>query len=251
MLTKNEIKYIHSLKLKKNRKQSGEFVAEGVKLILDLLQSGMEVKKLFTTETSLFDAYNDIIIEEITQKELSRLSNQNNPNKAIALFSIPTNHFSEKLLEKDWILALDGINDPGNLGTIIRTADWFGFKHILCSSDCVDAYNPKVVQASMGSLARVQLHYMELQDELPAFAKKTSILGSFMDGESIEEYTFPKNGILLIGNEANGISDEIAAIVHKKLSIPSFSLSQTKAESLNAAVATAIFCYSIKKSFSS
>lgn len=251
MLTKNEIKYIHSLKLKKNRKQNGEFVAEGVKLILDLLKSGMEVKKILTTEASLFDEYHDITIEEITQKELSRLSNQNNPNKAIALFSIPTNSFSEKMLETEWILALDGINDPGNLGTIIRTADWFGFKHILCSLDCVDAYNPKVVQASMGSLARVQLHYIELQEKLPAFAQKTRILGSFMEGETIEQYAFPKSGILIIGNEANGISDEIASIVHKKISISSSSLAQNKAESLNAAVATAIFCYKIKESISS
>ncbi len=250
MLTKNEIKYIHSLKLKKNRKQNGEFVAEGVKLILDLLQSGMEVKKLFTTEVSLFDEYRDIELVEITQKELSRLSNQNNPNKAIALFSIPTNIFSEKTIETEWILALDGINDPGNLGTIIRTADWFGFKHILCSSDCVDAYNPKVVQSSMGSLARVQLHYIELQEKLLAYAQKTKILGSFMEGETIEKDAFPKSGILLIGNEANGIRDEIASIVHKKISIPSSSLAQNQAESLNAAVATAIFCYKIKESIS-
>ncbi|GAA4812803.1 RNA methyltransferase [Litoribaculum gwangyangense] len=231
MLSKSQLKLITSLKHKKFRQQYGFFVVEGVKTITELLQSSLELQTLFTTQTFNIDAKNEVLISDA---ELKRISFLTTPNKALAVFKIPT---PKPIEDKGLIIALDAIRDPGNLGTIVRLCDWFGVKDLVCSNETVDCYNPKVIQATMGSITRVNISYLNLVE----FLKDSSmpVYGAFMEGENIYKKTNLKDGILIMGNEANGISKEVEAFVKEKVSIPRFgSLQQT--ESLNVATATAI-----------
>ena len=236
MLTKNHIKLIASLSQKKFRVQHQLFVVEGIKGIEEFLNSSFELYQLFST-TPIFNAETVLI----SDKELQKISRLKTPNTALAVFKIPE--------EKEWssnglILALDDVRDPGNLGTIIRLCDWFGIKHLICSKATVDCYNAKVVQATMGSLTRVHVHYVDLENYIKN--TKTNVFGTFMDGDAIYAETLPNEGIIVMGNEANGISETIEQLVTKKLSIPRFgSLKET--ESLNVATATSIILSEFKR----
>ncbi len=233
MISKNQIRLITSLLQKKYRKEQQLFLAEGVKVIQELLESNFQLEHLYST-IPLFpevQATKKTIILESDFKKISALST---PNNCLALFTIP---ISKKIEEQGLILALDGIRDPGNLGTIIRLCDWFGISDIICSMDTVDAYNPKVVQASMGSITRVNITYMDLEKYL--LDTKMPVFGAFMDGQNIYKTSLPSKGIIVVGNEANGISSDVENAIPFKISIPRFGELQLT-ESLNVAMATSI-----------
>ncbi len=233
MVSKSQIKLITSLGQKKNRAKSGLFIVEGIKGIRELLNSPFEMDLLFTTgENFNTPPSKTHLIEEVELKKISRLKT---PQRALALFKIPKENAP---IIKDLVVALDGIRDPGNLGTIIRLCDWFGIKTLLCSGDTVDCYNPKVVQASMGSIARVSVTYLDLELILKNHTDQP-VMGTFLKGENIYTTQLPKSGILILGNEANGISEEVEKMLSQKLNIPQFGKSQCT-ESLNVATATAI-----------
>lgn len=238
MLSKNNIKLISSLSQKKFRTQHQLFIVEGVKGIQEFLDSSFELSQLFATEAN-FSAETILISE----KELQKISNLKSPNTALAIFKIPKQKTAEA---NGLILALDDIRDPGNLGTIIRLCDWFGVKHLLCSEATVDCYNPKVVQATMGSLARVNIRYTNLSNYLKT--ANVDVFGTFMEGNNIYTQALPKEGIIVLGNEANGISPEVEQLIHKKLSIPRFGNLQTT-ESLNVATAAAIVLSEFRRGF--
>ena len=232
MLTNNDSKLINSLIKKKFRQKYNKFTVEGVKNIREVIKSNVKIEKIFTTE-DLFQTKNVEIIP-ISESELKKISNQVQPNTALALCEIP----DENEIQKDgMILALDDIRDPGNLGTIIRLADWFGIRQIICSNETVDLYNPKVIQSTMGSFTRVQANYLDLNEFFKNYSH--SVLGTFMNGKSIYETDFPENGIILLGNEANGVSSELQDFVTEKITIPQLGISR-ETESLNVAMATGI-----------
>ena len=231
MLSKSQIKLITSLKQKKYRQQHGFFVVEGVKTIKELLQSHLELHALYTTETFNIDAKDEILI---TENDLKRISFLTTPNKALAVFKIPE---AKAINNNGLIVALDAVRDPGNLGTIIRLCDWFGVTDLVCSIETVDCFNPKVIQATMGSITRVNISYIDLEVFLKE--SKVSVFGAFMDGKNVYKEQLPETGVLVMGNEANGVSKEVEAIISEKISIPRFGDTQVT-ESLNVATATAI-----------
>lgn len=232
MLSKNQIKLIKSLGLKKNRQQLGLFIVEGIKGVNEFLNSDFKLEKLITTNL-IFEAPVDQTIE-ISETELKKISALKSPNTALAIFKIPAPALPKN---EGLIVALDAISDPGNLGTIIRLCDWYGVKDLVCSSNTVDCYNSKVVQATMGSLARINVTYLDLESYLES--NKMDVFGTFMDGENIYKAQLPKEGIIILGNEANGISDSIKSKVSRQITIPQFGDNKTT-ESLNVANATAI-----------
>jgi TrmH family RNA methyltransferase len=239
MVSKNQIKLINSLQQKKYRKLHNLFIAEGKKVIQELIDAHFSLEHLFVTKTNLFDQ--KYAANLILDSELKKISALTSANDCLAVFKIKENSTSTSSgLE----LALDTIKDPGNMGTIIRLCDWFGISKIICTEETVDMYNPKVVQATMGSLARVNVVYTNLETYLKA--TDLEIFGTFMEGENIYTKELPASGILVMGNEANGISSEIESLVTQKISIPRFgNLQQT--ESLNVATATAIFLSEFKR----
>lgn len=234
MVTKNQIKLITSLQQKKFRETHQLFLAEGAKVIQELLQSDYDLAHLYQT-TPLFTEIPTEKCSLVSETELQKMSALTVANNCLAIFKIPK---PKPILEKGLILALDDIRDPGNLGTILRLCDWFGVQQLLCSQQTVDLYNPKVVQATMGSISRVNVTYLDLDTYLST--TKQTLFGTFMDGENIYKTTLKKEGILIMGNEANGISAAIEQHIKTRLTIPRFGqLQQT--ESLNVATATAIF----------
>ncbi len=241
-ISKKQLKLITSLSQKKYRQKHKIFIAEGKKVVEELLGSSLEVVVLFCTDSFSSDISDEKIIR-ISEIDLKKISNLKAPNKVLGLFKIP----EEKALKNSGlIVALDAVNDPGNLGTIIRLCDWFGVEELICSKDTVDCYNQKVVQASMGSLTRVSIHFVDLKSYL-----KESSLPKFiadMDGENIYTSNLQKEGILIMGNEANGVSSEIKEMVNNKISIPRFGNIQLT-ESLNVATATAILLSEFKRSY--
>jgi len=243
MVSKNQIKRITALQQKKYRYEQQLFFAEGVKVIGELLQSDFELEHLYATE-DLFPEIASPSKTIISEADLKKISALATPNNCLALFKIPQ---PQPITNNGLIVALDNIRDPGNLGTIMRLCDWFGVEQLVCSHETVDIYNPKVVQATMGSLSRVAIHYVDLA----AFLSETKlpVFGTFMDGKNIYCEKLPDTGIVVFGNEANGISERIAKKVHKKIAIPRFgSLQQT--ESLNVATATAIILSEFRRSAS-
>ena len=233
MVSKNQIKLITSLQQKKYRFANQLFFAEGIKVIQELLESNFELNHLYTTQNDFEEVLNEkkTIISANDLKKMSALAA---PNTCLALFKIPA---EKKMKESGLILALDAIRDPGNLGTILRLCDWFGIEQLVCSKDAVDIYNPKVIQATMGSIARVNVNYIDLVSFIEQ--TKLAVFGTFMDGKNIYKAILPQEGIIIMGNEANGISSEIEKLIQNKLTIPRFgNLQQT--ESLNVATATAI-----------
>jgi TrmH family RNA methyltransferase len=239
-ISKNQLKLITSLSQKKYRQKHDLFIAEGVKVLNELLNSTFEIETLFCT-----DDFEATISEEkvvrISETELKKVSTLKSPNKALGIFKIP----KEKAVQNSGLtIALDAINDPGNLGTIIRLCDWFGVTQLVCSKDTVDCYNQKVVQASMGSLTRVSIHYTDLENYITKSNLDTFIAD--MDGENVYKTKLPKEGILIMGNEANGVSEEIKSLLQHKISIPRFGETQ-ETESLNVATATAILLSEFKR----
>lgn len=239
MVSKSQLKLITSLRQKKYRDKHQMFLAEGPKVVGELSAAGFKTYAVFATEPLQFNTE----ISYITETELKKISSLKTPNKVLAIFYKPT--FDE--FKPDGItLLLDGINDPGNLGTIIRLCDWFGITNLVCSNNTVDCYNPKVVQATMGSIARVQLYYKDLPPVLELYADKVDVYGAFMKGTNVYRTTLSKDCFLVMGNEANGISPEVAQYVTQKISIPQFGNMQ-QTESLNVATATAILLSEIKR----
>ena len=239
MVGKSQIKFIKSLQQKKYRNQHGMFLVEGLKTVQELLGSNFEPHKLYTTDAAMILA-DQVGTELISEAELKKISNLKTPNKVLAIFKFPD---IKPIDDREWILALDDIRDPGNLGTIIRLCDWFGIQHLVCSENTVDCFNPKVLQATMGSIARVNIVYTDLLQFITDY--KGLVYGTFMDGEPVYNIKLPQKGILVMGNEANGISNEIKNKVDKKISIPQFGGRQT--ESLNVATAAAIFLNEIRR----
>lgn len=241
MLSKNQIKLVRSLELKKNRKRENLFVAEGPKVVGDLLQAGFQPHSIFSTTPR----ENAILV---TDEELRRLSFLQHPQGILAVFEIPSSPVCKPtVLASHLSLALDGIQDPGNLGTIIRIADWFGISVIYCSMETADVYNPKVVQATMGSLAHVQVIYTDLSELFRNIPSSYPIYGTLLDGENIYEQELTHEGIIVMGNEGNGISPEIRQLVNRRLLIPDFHADGLRAESLNVAIATAITCAEFRR----
>lgn len=239
MLSKNQIKLIKSLNQKKYRQELGLFTVEGIKGVQEFLSSDYHLNSLFST-APIFDDY-DIEYNLITESELKKISQLKNPNKVLAVFKIP-----DRINEPDsgLIIALDDVRDPGNLGTIIRLCDWFGITDLVCSLNTVDCYNFKVVQASMGSLTRVNVHYLILEQFFKGI--NTPVFGTYLDGESIFESDLPSEAIVVLGNEANGISKGLEQYIDARLTIPQFGESETT-ESLNVANATAIILSEFKR----
>jgi TrmH family RNA methyltransferase len=231
MLSKSQIKLITSLKQKKYRQDLGFFVVEGVKTIKELLASNLKLHALYTTESFNIDAKDEVLISET---DLKRISFLKTPNTALAVFKIPEQSPVET---EGLIVALDNVRDPGNLGTIIRLCDWFGVKQLVCSKATVDCFNPKVIQATMGSITRVNISYVDLETFLKDI--DMPVFGAFMDGENVYKKQLAQHGILVMGNEANGVSKTVEALITEKISIPRFGDLQAT-ESLNVATATSI-----------
>lgn len=245
-LSKSKIKYIQSLKDKKHRNQHGTFVAEGNKMVSDLLPY-MSCQLLIATE-SFIQEINEDDVENIiiaTNDDIAKASFLKNPQEVIAVFYQPKS--DENIDISDQLcLALDGIQDPGNMGTIVRIADWYGIKNIFCSLDTADVYNPKVIQATMGAIARVNVHYINLED----FLKKHDeipVYGTLLDGDNMYDKELTKNGVIIMGNEGNGIRPDIQQYINQKLYIPNYPLGTQTSESLNVAVATAIVCTEFRR----
>lgn len=238
MVSNNQIKLIKSLKQKKFRQHHGLFVVEGLKSIVEFINSAYAVKFLFTTDAGFAKQHKGF---EVSEKQLSQISYLKSPNKALAVVEIPK---PKGIDVSKLIVALDGISDPGNLGTIIRLCDWFGVEDLVCSHETADCFNEKVVQASMGSLSRVNVSYVNLIEFLQAYPN--AILGAFMDGAAIYKAILPEKAVVVMGNEGNGISKEVEALITSKISIPQFG-SNNPAESLNVATATAIVLNEFKR----
>ena len=232
MISKNEVKYIQSLSDKKNRDHHNVFIAEGPKLVTELLADGLVPQIIYTTKKLPLPGNNHFEVREVTSSELQRISRFVTSNEMTGIF------YKKKLpafyINKTFTLVLDGIQDPGNLGTIIRTADWFGITQIFASHDSVDCYNNKVVQSTMGSITRVNIYYEDIQNVLKQ--SEITIFGARLDGKNLYEIDKVKEGILVIGNESKGIRPDIIPFIKESVTIPRIG----KAESLNAAVATGI-----------
>jgi RNA methyltransferase, TrmH family len=244
MLSKNQVKYLHSLRMGKFRELNRVFIAEGVKLVEDLMKSNFRIRIIYgtpawTDEHQRIIAGGEFVIQEITDEELGKISSMVTPNEVLAVVSYPDTAIPPPETFGNIILLLDHIQDPGNLGTIIRTADWFGIGHIFCSPDTVDVFNPKVVQATMGSICRVHVHYTDLKQFLTSLGGTWQKYGTVSGGENIykAEPEFP--AAIIIGNESKGISEEYLPLLTQRIGIPSRSKG---AESLNAAMATGIIC---------
>ncbi len=250
-LSKAKIKYIHSLEQKKFRRQENAFVAEGHKSVGDLLLSGCHARLIIATEEwhSPVPIGSGTEYITVTEEELKKASLLLHPQQVLGVFTLPetastpdTDTVSDELC-----LCLDGVQDPGNLGTIIRTADWFGIRHIICSHSTADAFNPKVVQATMGSIARVRMCYTDLTEWLPSLPEGTPIYGTMLDGDNLYEAETSRNGIIVMGNEGNGISAEVTRLLTHRLLIPPYPADNRTAESLNVSIATAIICAEFRR----
>ena len=251
-LSKNRIKYIHSLEQKKYRKAEGVFLAEGPKLVGDLL--GHFACTLLLATPAWLSARPRPQAEEIIEvsdDELARASLQCSPQEVLAVFRQPAENGDATLPVRSLCVALDGVQDPGNLGTIIRLADWYGIEHIFCSPDTVDVYNPKVIQATMGAIARVSVHYRPLPELIKAVSPHAPVYGTFLDGQDIYAQRLSDTGLIIMGNEGKGIKEETEKLVTHKLHIPNYPAGRPTSESLNVAIATAIVCAEFRRQASS
>ena len=235
MITKNQIKLVRSLRIKKNRLQSGFFVAEGEKIVDELLKSDLEAVNIFSISEKYKNLKNYI---SINSTQLKQISNLKSPNKVLGIFKIPAN---KEIDFNSNIIALEEINDPGNLGTIIRLCDWFGIKNIICSQNSVDCYNPKVVQSSMGSISRVSISYMEFDNLISSVSYNT--VAADLNGKSLKEHIFSKNQIIFFGNESNGFSQKVSSNIKTKITIQRYN---DNVESLNLASSVAIVLSELK-----
>lgn len=284
MISKNRIKLIKSLERKKARLEEGLFVAEGPKVLEELLGTEAPVyvaatQKWMDANAAIFKTLSakGTAFDVVTDDELTKASLLKTPQQVIALFRLPKDVYGEvnnaegnvalkatkdeetghgecrthaattlaEASQSQLVLALDGVQDPGNVGTILRLADWFGIEHVYCSADTADAYSPKTVQATMGAIARVHVHYINLHGALKEC--KSPIYGTHLDGENIYGKTLTPNGVVVMGNEGKGISPEIASLVNSRLYIPPYPTDRDKVESLNVAIATAIVCAEFRR----
>ncbi len=250
MLSKNKIKFFNSLKLRKFRIKHNLFLAEGKKLVSELLQSEIKPKFILTTSKKLIPQNNhrNFEIYEIEEAEIKKISQLKTAPEIIGIFEIPKYAFNPNEINETLNLFCDDIQNPGNLGTIIRTANWFGIENIFCSLNTVDIYNPKTIQATMGAIAGTKIYYVDKRSFFASLDKNTSVYGTFLEGENIYDTKLSKTGIIIIGNEGKGISAEISPFVTNKLFIPDFNIKKS-AESLNASVAAAIICSEFKRRY--
>ncbi|MBU8891640.1 MAG: RNA methyltransferase [Bacteroidales bacterium] len=255
MLSKNKTKFINSIKKKKYRELHQCFFAEGEKLVDELLNSDFQITDILSTKDWIEKNANrlksEVEITEISETELKKISSLSTPNKVFAIAAQPELSYNQNEIQNELSLILDTINDPGNLGTIIRIADWFGIKNIFCSNDSVDVYNPKVVQASMGAIFRVKIHYVDLTEFLPKFKQSENfkIFGTLLDGNNIYNEQLSKNGFIIMGSESHGISEYLRTFINTKLFIPNFPENIKTSESLNISTATAIVCSEFRRRF--
>ena len=247
MISKATIKKIHALDMRKFRRNERLFVAEGPKLVDELCAT---MKPVYIAALTEWISENARIVsgteyDIVTPDELQRASLQKNPQQVIALFPIPEHRFCTEQLKNELVLMLDGVQDPGNLGTIARIADWFGIRNIICSTETADIYNPKAVQATMGALARVKFHYTDLLQLLSQY--DGPVYGTFLDGENIYGQELSANGIIVMGNEGKGISTSVGEMINRRLYIPNYPAGTQTTESLNVAIATSIVCAEFRR----
>ena len=247
MISKATIKKIHALDMRKFRRNERLFVAEGPKLVDELCAT---MKPVYIAALPEWISEKAKIVsgteyDIVTSDELQRASLQKNPQQVIALFPIPEHRFCTEQLKDELVLMLDGVQDPGNLGTIARIADWFGIRNILCSAETADIYNPKAVQATMGALARVKFHYTDLLQLLSQY--DGPVYGTFLDGENIYGQELSENGIIVMGNEGKGISQGVGEMINRRLYIPNYPIGTQTTESLNVAIATSIVCAEFRR----
>ena len=247
MISKATIKKIHALDMRKFRRNERLFVAEGPKLVDELCAT---MKPVYIAALPEWISEKAKIVSEteydiVTPDELQRASLQKNPQQVIALFPIPEHRFCTEQLRNELVLMLDGVQDPGNLGTIARIADWFGIRNIICSAETADIYNPKAVQATMGALARVKFHYTDLLQLLSQY--DGPVYGTFLDGENIYGQELSENGIIVMGNEGKGISQGVGEMINRRLYIPNYPIGTQTTESLNVAIATSIVCAEFRR----
>ena len=255
MLSKNKIKFINSLKKKKYRTEKGLFIAEGTRLVQDLLGEGVRAELLCATSPWLEKNPPESGAKikeqiEVTEQELGKISELKTPAEVLGVFAISGGISKDEDLSGKLSLVLDRINDPGNLGTIVRLADWFGIENIICSPDTVDLYNPKTVQATMGSIARVKVSYRELANFLENWSHHPDfdIYGCFLEGENLYTSPLQDKGMIVMGSEAQGISENLRPYINRQLYIPAFNQAgATKAESLNVSMATGIVCSEFRR----
>lgn len=243
-MTRSEIQLVRSLSDKRGRSEHGLFVAEGAKLIGELRRSDLRIRRIFATE-GLFEGPE---VECVTEKEMERLSLLKTPSNSLALVEIPRYRLDAAHVGQRLTLALDDVQNPGNLGTIIRLADWFDIGEILCSPATADCFNPKVVQATMGAILRVRVHYVELAPLLAqAAARGVPVYGTFLEGENLYDTQLGRGGIIVMGNEGRGVRPDVAQAVTRKLFIPPFPADRRASESLNVAMATGIVCAEFRR----
>ena len=247
-MTNSELKIYTSLKHKKFRQEHGLFLVEGFKSIEELLKSDLEIVKILGSEKALqqLDFLAQEYSEQVNSKTLQRISNMKTSSDLIAIARLPKAQ-KPKLIGQS--ILIDDIQNPGNLGTIIRTAHWFGFNQIICSENSVDLYNHKVIQASMGAVFKLDISYTKLEQIIPEMQKKgIRILGTFMEGEAIYDFKFTDKDVFILGNEGHGISESITELIDKKITIPNFSKGE-KTESLNISIAATVVCSEMARRF--
>lgn len=246
MISKNRIKQMVSLRIKKARDEQGIYLIEGDKMVREYLMSGIRVRLLaakaeFIASLSAEEIASIDEIESVSYEDLKKISTLKTPHNAIAIVPFPGLATDVGDIIKDLCIALEFVQDPGNLGTIIRSAAWFGIKNIICSSNCVDLYNPKVIQASMGAILNVNVYYLDLSYFLSqAYSNKIPVFGAFLEGESVYNHKLDNKGVILLGNESRGISGELVPFVTSRIMIPKFSTSDYGIESLNVSMAAAV-----------
>ena len=253
MISKNKIKYLKSLEMKKHRQAESVFVAEGPKIVGDLLNAGFEPTYLVVVECSDFASrlqnfdLNGVQIDFVTADDLRKMSSLEAPQQVLAVLKQPIWQLDSNVASKELCLALDEVQNPGNLGTIIRLAAWFGIEHLFCSKGCADVYNSKTVQATMGGLAHVKVHYVDLVEMIGNMPNGTPVYGTFLDGENLYGRQLEQRGLIVMGNEGRGVSKEVENLVTEKLFIPNYPAERESTESLNVAIATAIVCAEFRR----
>ncbi len=251
MISKTKIKEIRFLKTKKGRQRTGSFVVEGEKMVSEMLQSDFHVHEIFglpewgekmTDNDSLISKYH-----EITEQELRKISSLTTPNNVLAIASLKDEKFDINQVKSNLCIGIDSLQDPGNFGTIIRIANWYGINHVICSHDTVELYNPKVIQATMGSIFRVHVYYTNLVDLLASLSSNVPVYGTFLEGDDIYQLKLSDHGIVFFGNESRGISNPLARVIRRKIRIPSYPKGNNTMESLNVSAAVAIACSEFRR----
>jgi RNA methyltransferase, TrmH family len=251
MLSKNNIKLIKSLAQQKNRAETGLFVVEGDKIVSELLASEFPVRHIYCTqkwEHHLIGS--SVAYTLITDQELERISQQKSPNQVLAVAEILDYQFSSPEIPNDFLVLLDDVQDPGNLGTFLRVCNWYGFNQVFCSENTVDCFNPKVIQASMGAIFRVKVFYRDLESLIREYRESFTlpICGAMLEGIPVHKFDFSEGGLIILGNESRGISEEVRSMLTHRITIPSYPAEKRDMESLNVATAGAIILHEIRRS---